>query len=224
MTTRTVCITGAGSGLGKDMALLFADKGYRIVLVGRNEQKLKDVKELIEKKGGQAFHYSFDIRSERDVQTNVKKILETTNVQILVNNAGIGHFGTILELTSEQINEMMDTNVYGTINMTRAFLPHLLEQPNSSIINIISTAGLRGKVKETAYCASKFAVRGFTEALQKELDGKVNVVAAYMGGMNTPFWDNSEFVKDPSILPNSYGVAKDIVDRFEKEQEIIIET
>jgi len=224
MTKQTVCITGAGSGLGKNMALLFAEKGFNIVLVGRNVEKLKEVGEEIEARGGQGLPISIDIRCESDVQTKVKKILENTSVQVLVNNAGVGHFGPFMELASEQIQEMMDTNLYGTIHMTKAFLPHLLKQPNSSIINIISTAGLRGKVNETAYCASKFAVRGFTEALQKELEGNVHVVAAYMGGMDTPFWEDSDFVKDPSVLPKPIQVAKEIVDRYEEDQEIIIES
>jgi short-subunit dehydrogenase len=76
------------------------------------------------------------------------------------------------------------------------------------VINIISTAGLKGKVNESVYCASKYAVRGFTESLQEELKDKLDVTAVYMGGMATPFWDQSTHIKDKSRLKSATEVAK----------------
>lgn len=98
------------------------------------------------------------------------------------NNAGIGYFGRLQEISPTEISQMIDTNVKGTIYVTKAILPTFLERNARKIMNIISTAGLRGKVLETAYCTSKFAVRGFTESLVKELEPtSISVSGVYMG-------------------------------------------
>ena len=120
----------------------------------------------------------------------------------LVNNAGVGHFGPFADNSKQQISEMLDTNVLGTILMTKAVLPLLLKNGEGRIMNIISTAGLRGKVNEAVYVASKFAVRGFTESLQKEYEGsQMKINAVYMGGMDTPFWDGKQSYNRYLSLP-----------------------
>ena len=114
---------------------------------------------------------------------------------------------------------MIDINVKGTILVTLGLLPHM----KGSIINIISTAGLKGKVNEAVYVASKFAVRGFTESLQKEYENSHLVITAvYMGGMNTPFWDETEHIKDKSRLKSPEDVAKEIKDKDDGRSEIHI--
>jgi len=106
--------------------------------------------------------------------------------------------------------------------MTQEALP-LLQKQGGRILNIISTAGLRGKVNESAYCASKFAQRGFTESLQKEFeDANVDVTGVYMGGMNTPFWDDSDHVDNPDRLKDPQSVAQYIIDHDDGRAEIHI--
>lgn len=123
-------------------------------------------------------------------------------------------------MKNNEIAEMIDTNVIGTIQMTGTILSHLNE---GHIINIISTAGLRGKVNEAVYCASKFALKGFTESLQKEYEGTgIKFTAVYMGGMDTPFWEDSDHIKDTSRLRSSSDVAEIIISQMEQD-EIIIE-
>lgn len=89
-------------------------------------------------------------------------------------------------------------------------------------MNIISTAGLRGKVNESVYCASKFAIRGFSESLLKELEGRIKVVAVYMGGMDTPFWNNTDHVKDKSRFKSPREVALKIKELDDGRCEIVI--
>ncbi|GEN46802.1 SDR family NAD(P)-dependent oxidoreductase [Alkalibacillus haloalkaliphilus] len=214
---KTALITGAGSGLGQALALEYANQDYTIYLVGRNEEKLNTSKDLIEQSGGQAKIFTCDI-TDWDAVSNLAKQID--QVDLLINNAGIGYFNTLEDLEKHEIDTMVNVNVNGMIYVTKHFLNNL-RSSNGRMLNIISTAGLKGKVQESAYCASKFAQRGFTESLQKELaEENVEVSAVYMGGMNTPFWEGSDFVKDPSFLPSPQDYAKQIVAQDDGRHEI----
>ncbi|WP_078381761.1 SDR family NAD(P)-dependent oxidoreductase [Sutcliffiella halmapala] len=204
----TILITGAGTGLGKELALVYAKKGHTIILTGRKNAPLQEVKAMIVADGGRAFSHTLDLTQLADVQRKVAAITEEHTVTYLINNAGVGCFGSLTELASEEIELAIQTNVLGTIYLTKELLPHLLKQQQPKIMNIISTAGQKGKVNESVYVASKFAVRGFTESLQKELEGKVMVTATYMGGMDTPFWNGTDHIKDKSRLKSPKEVAE----------------
>ncbi|MFC3885364.1 SDR family NAD(P)-dependent oxidoreductase [Bacillus songklensis] len=218
---KTVLITGAGTGLGKELALLYAKDNHQVILAGRTLSKLEKTKHLIKQLGGTAHIQQLDIRSPEKA---VKKLLLTHTIDILINNAGVGHFGHFHRLRHEEIEEMIDSNVKGTIYVTKALIEHLLSRPEGKIINIVSTAGLRGKVNESVYVASKFAVRGFTESLQKEYaDTRLSIIGAYMGGMDTPFWDKTDHIKDKSRLKPASDIAKFIYEKQHTNEDIIIQ-
>lgn len=215
-------VTGAGSGLGKELAFLFSKKGYHLLLVGRTIEKLARAKQEIEALGGNADILSLDISDNEAVGSKLSEVNERYQLAGLVNNAGVGHFGPFTEMDDTQIKEMLETNVWGTILMTKAILPFLSQNGEGRIINIISTAGLRGKVNEAVYVASKFAVRGFTESLQKEYEGAgIKFNAVYMGGMDTPFWDESTHVSDKSRFRTAKEVAEMIMDQIDQDSIII---
>lgn len=221
---KTIIMTGAGSGLGKELSLLMAEQGFHMILAGRNEDKLKAVQAQIEAAGGSASALTLDIRNVEDVKEKVLLLSKKYSIYGLVNNAGVGYFGPFAEISDQEIEGMFQTNAFGTINMTKAILPYLVLNKEGLVLNIVSTAGLRGKKDEAVYCASKFAVRGFTESLQKEFEGTdIRFIAAYMGGMDTPFWDSSSHVNDPSRFRSPAEIAKIIMGNLEKD-EIIIES
>ncbi|MEH6955940.1 SDR family NAD(P)-dependent oxidoreductase [Neobacillus drentensis] len=222
---KTIIITGAGSGLGKEIAHLLSQQDYHLLLTGRTLEKLITTKEEIIAMGGRADILQLDIGKAEYISQKVEEISHTyTNIYGLVNNAGVGHFGSFVEMDEHHITEMINTNILGTLLMTRAILPLLLKGSEGRIMNIISTAGLRGKVNEAVYAASKFAVRGFTESLQKEYEGSgIKFNAVYMGGMDTPFWDNSDHVKDTSRFRSPREVAEIIIEQIDQD-EIIIES
>jgi short-subunit dehydrogenase len=219
---KTIIITGTGSGLGKELAHLFSQKGYHLLLTGRTLEKLIATKEEINALGGRADILRIDIGNAEDVSQKVEEISHTYHIYGLVNNAGVGHFGPFVEMNEQHISEMINTNILGTLLMTKAILPQLLKGAEGRIMNIISTAGLRGKVNEAVYAASKFAVRGFTESLQKEYEGSgIKFNAVYMGGMDTPFWENSDHVKDTSRFRSPREVAKLIIEQMDQDSIII---
>ncbi|WP_217589715.1 SDR family NAD(P)-dependent oxidoreductase [Lentibacillus saliphilus] len=215
-----VAITGGGSGLGRALALKYAQHGYRVFLMGRTVKKLHMVQEEILRQGGQAEVVLCDIKEASSVRIAFQQIGE---LDVLISNAGIGHFGPFEDYSNRDIDETLDTNVKGSILTVQAALP-LIKASKGRILMIISTAGLRGKVNESIYCASKFAVRGFTESLQQEWKDKdYTITAVYMGGMNTPFWDQSDHVKDPSRLKGPQKVAETIFQEDDGRAEIIID-
>lgn len=191
-----ILITGSGSGLGAKLATTYASDGHHLVLMGRSKEKLETVKNEIEQHQGSAEVITCDLTKPDQVRDAVQQLLQQTTIDVVINNAGVGHFGPLHELTIEEMDTVIDTNVKGTIYLTKYLLPHLLERPTSRIMNIVSTAGLRGKVNESVYVASKFAQRGFTESLVKELENtNITVTAVYVGGMDTPFWDQTDHVE-----------------------------
>jgi short-subunit dehydrogenase len=221
---KTIIVTGAGSGLGKELALLFSQQGYHVLLTGRTVDKLSAVRKIILETGGTADVFELDLQNESDISSKIGEISKTHRISGLVNNAGVGHFGPFLNIQVSEITEMVHTNVLGTILMTKAVLPMLQEQGEGLVMNIISTAGLRAKVNEAVYVASKFAVRGFTESLQKEFENsRVKIKAVYMGGMDTPFWDGSNHITDSSRFRSPKEVAQIIMNQLDQD-EIIIES
>jgi short-subunit dehydrogenase len=221
---KTIIVTGAGSGLGKELALLFSQQGYHVLLTGRTVDKLSAVRKIIKETGGAADVFELDVQNGSDISRKIGQISKTHHISGLVNNAGVGHFGPFLNIQESEITEMLHTNVLGTILMTKAVLPMLQEQGEGLVMNIISTAGLRAKVNESVYVASKFAVRGFTESLQKEFENsRVRIKAVYMGGMDTPFWDGSNHKTDSSRFRSPKEVAQIIMNQLDQD-EIIIES
>lgn len=219
---KRIVITGAGSGLGAEIAKCYGEEGNHILLIGRSQSNLQNVAEEIIKRGGKADCFLCDISYMRSIEKLVQMIVDKyEGVDYLINNAGVGCFGPLSNIKDSDIDKMIDVNVKGTIFVTKSFLPYI----NERIINIVSTAGLRGKVNETVYCASKFGVRGFTESLQKELeDSNIKVTGVYMGGMDTPFWNNTNHIKDKSRLMSPEYVARQIKAQDDGRAEIIIES
>lgn len=192
MVKKIAVITGAGSGLGASLAKKYAEDGYHICLLGRTEDKLKRTAKVLSRfPNGDRSIFLVDVSSKQEVSNVFTKIKEYIGtVDVLVNNAGIGVFDLAENLSEEAVHQMIDINLKGTIFCTQEVLSDMKERNSGSILNIVSTAGLEGKMTESVYCASKFGVRGFHESLQVELEETdIHLFGAYMGGMKTEFWD-----------------------------------
>ena len=163
-------ITGGGSGLGKATALAFAKEGIDVAITGRNEKNLQETVAELKALGVNATYSKFDVGNHQEVKSGIEAIIkEFSSLDILVNNAGIAAFGTFLEMSPEDWQGMIQTNVMGMYYVTREVLPHLIKNNQGDIFNVSSTAGINGNAGTSAYSASKFAVIGLSESLMKEV-------------------------------------------------------
>jgi len=161
-----ILITGGSSGIGKETAKLCLEKGAKVVITGRDEQKLSQTAKEI---GAIPLH--FDISNLASIPTMAQKSIELLEGKIdtLINNAGIGAFPKLGEITAEDLQNVYTTNVFGLALLSQEIVASFKEQNFGNIINIGSTASLKGFVGGSIYAASKFAVRGMTQSWQAEL-------------------------------------------------------
>jgi 3-oxoacyl-[acyl-carrier protein] reductase len=163
-------VTGAGRGIGRATAIALAHEGVNVGLFARTESALKEVAAEIEGLGVKVAYSTVDVSSLDQVQQGIEKLTNTLGMaDILINNAGIGKFGTLLEMDPEEWKRMIDVNVMGTYYVTKTVLPQLIEKNGGDIINISSTNGLNGAATSSAYSASKFGIIGLTESLAQEV-------------------------------------------------------
>ncbi len=166
---KTIFVTGAGSGIGRATAKLFADRGYFVGLFDVNPQGLEETAAMLPE--GQRISMTFDVRDRAGWKRAVETFGQATNrrMHVLFNNAGVGKGGFIDEMTDDDIDLVLDVNLKGVINGVNAALPLLRETPGARIVNTASVAGIFGAPRMSIYCATKFGVRGLTDALDVEL-------------------------------------------------------
>ncbi len=220
---KAIIITGAGSGLGKELALMFSKQGYHTILCGRTEEKLANVKIEIEGAGGDASVLTLDIRNIEDVKEKMLILNKEFQLYGLVNNAGIGCFGRFAESSDQDADNLLSTNVLGTLHMTKAILPYLETNEAGLVLNIISKSGLEGKKNEVLFSTTEFAVRGFTESLQKEYEGtNIRLIPAFIPEMDTPFWEaHPELNHQPEPLADPKIVAREIFNQLDEDKTAI---
>ena len=184
---KVALITGARRGIGKAIALRFAREGLDLILAARTKQDLLAVQREVESMGRKCMVMSVDLRSPEAIQELVQHGLEVIgHIDILVNNAGVGYWKPVEELTLAQFDEMFEVNMRAVFLITKAVLPHMKSRGGGHIVNIASTSSRWTYPEGTLYCASKFAVLGFNEALAKELrPSGVRVTAICPGQVNT---------------------------------------
>lgn len=168
---KTAIITGAGKGIGRKTAFDLAKEGVNLGLVARSGGELEALcKELSSSYGIRAEYATADLSVQAEAESAAELLVEKLGqVDILINNAGIAQFGTLLEMDPNDWERVIRVNLMGTYYMTRKILPAILKQNEGSIINVASTAGEKGFATGSAYCASKFAIMGLTESLMQEV-------------------------------------------------------
>jgi acetyl esterase/lipase/short-subunit dehydrogenase len=182
---KVAALTGAGSGIGRALAVELARHGYALALADRDETGLAETARAVRDRTAVSLHV-VDVAQKTAVDAFAADVLaEHGQVDILINNAGVSIAGDVVELSVEEIAWLMDINFWGTIYSIKAFLPALLHTRDSTIVNLSSAFGIVAPAGQAAYAASKFAVRGFSEALREELRGRVHIVTVVPGGVKT---------------------------------------
>lgn len=185
---KAAIITGAGKGIGKATAIALAKEGVNLGLIARTAEDLESLQQQISGEYGVKVHIaSADISNAKEAETAVSNLIQALgSVDILINNAGIAKFGTLLDMDPSEWERIIQVNLMGTYYVTRAALPHMLEKQSGDIINVASTAGERGFATGSAYCASKFALLGLTESLMQEVrKSNIRVTALTPSTVNT---------------------------------------
>lgn len=182
MKGKVVVITGASSGIGKALAMLFAKKGSKVVIGARNHEKIREVAEQIKLAGGQVAFVQTDVSIENDCKNLIMTAVNSFGtVDILINNAGISMRALFENTDLSVIKKLMAVNFWGTVYCTKYALPYLLEQ-KGSVVGISSVAGIKGLPARTGYSASKFAMNGFMDSLRIEnLKKGLHVLVAFPG-------------------------------------------
>lgn len=185
---KVAVITGAGSGIGRALALQLAKSGANLALSDVNESGLNETATACRATGAKVLAKVSNAAALEQVQAFVKDVItEYSQVDMVFNNAGIALAQkSLIDLSYQDWERIMGVNLWGVIYGTKEFLPHLLQRPEAAVVNISSVFGLAGIPEQTPYCTTKFAVRGFTEALRGELaETNVEVYCVHPGGINT---------------------------------------
>jgi short-subunit dehydrogenase len=189
---RTAVITGAASGIGRATAQSLARRGCHLALADVNEAGLEETARSCAS-GARITYHRLDV-GERDAIAAFPDVVRNAhnNINLLVNNAGVALGGTFDQVSEADFDWLMAINFFGVVRMTRAFLPMLKASDEARIVNISSIFGIIAPPGQTAYSASKFAVRGFSEALRRELAGtSVGVTVVHPGGVATSIAKNA---------------------------------
>lgn len=189
LTGKVTLVTGAASGIGEAIAHTFAKSGAFVYVADLDETNSDRVANEITNDGGKASPLKLNVADHQDC-INAANVVHGKHgkLDILVNNAGIGHVGTILETTSEDLDRLHAVNVRGMFDLTKAFIPKMIESKYGVIVNMSSVGGVAAVKDRIAYCTTKFAVVGFTKclALDHALDGiRANCICP--GRVETPF-------------------------------------
>lgn len=220
---RVIVITGASSGIGRQLAEGFAARGAIVVGCGRSIIKLKEALKEVRRTSPRSTMIGCDISDAEQVRGMVKKILaDYGQIDILVNNAGIGMRKAFIETSLETVEQLMRTNYLGAVYCTHEALPSMIARRIGHIVNISSAAGKIGTLNMAAYCGSKFALNGWSESLYHELKPlgiKVSVICP--GPVQTDFnrdFHDSEPKAPPAMVVTTDAVCREIIKAIESDK------
>lgn len=219
---RTALVTGASSGIGRQLALRLAKEGARVALVARRESELESLAAEIRAQSGEAIVLPCDVSNAAEVAATAKQALEQLgSIDILVNNAGYGGHSTFLDWDMEDIERLMRVNYFGALYFTKALLPQMVDRKTGWLVFISSVSGRIASPEKAAYAATKFAMTGFAEALSMEVEPSgVHLLTVYPGVIDTPFFSDqmlskmSQKTRDSMAKPD--GLVEAIVNGLAK--------
>lgn len=206
---KTALITGASSGIGRQVALDLAALGLQVILVARRQDRLVSIQKEIENSGGKADYFVCDLENEIARRNLIAQLLETEKVDILINNAGFGWYGFYADMPWEIAQNLVEVNITAMLSLTRALLPGMRDRGYGHIINIGSIAGGFPNQGVAVYAASKAFMDAFTTALYREMRGSgVQVSVVRLGPVKTDFFDTAKKSENGNEVPGeSFSIS-----------------
>jgi NADP-dependent 3-hydroxy acid dehydrogenase YdfG len=202
---KTIIVTGASSGVGEELSLRFASKGWNVCAIARSRNTL----ELLKQRYPDCISiFPCDVANPAQVAATINAIVDAfEEIDVLVNNAAVFEMTPFESQDATKIAEIVDTNLKGVMYCSRFVLPSMIEKASGIIVNIASVAGTHGIPQQAVYCASKHGVVGFADALAQEIVGKgVRVATLCPGGIDTPLWRQGK-ARYPGDLSRTMQVA-----------------
>ena len=221
---KVAVVTGAGRGIGKAIALKLAEAGANVVVSARTKSEIESVAKQIEKMGRKSIAVQADVSQESDV----KKLIfiaadKFGTVDILINNAGVGSFAPVAELSVTEFDTMWNVNMRGVFLCTQTVLPHMMKQKSGDIVNIASLAGRNAFVGGAGYGATKWALIGFGRSLMLEVrKNNIRVITICPGSVDTEFDPHSTKPKDTSRIPKADDIAQVVVDALQMPRHVMV--
>ena len=223
MSKKVAVISGGTSGIGKRMVPMFLKSGFKVVTFSRNKSKINLLKRELTEYSEDLICYQGDVSSIKDISRISKSVKKQfKKVNYLVNNSGTNVLNPIHKIKIKDWENIINVNLTGVFYLTQSMLPLL--KKDSVILNMGSLASRNGFPNWSAYCASKFGLKGFTEALKEEMrPKKVRVVHAEIGATNTAIWNNLDGKWDRSVMMNDSEVAHILFDSITKVKSVNVD-
>jgi NAD(P)-dependent dehydrogenase (short-subunit alcohol dehydrogenase family) len=214
---RTTIVTGSSTGNGFETSLMLARNGFYTYATMRNLDKSKTITDIARKDGLPLEVLQLDVTDDKSVKDAIDTILgKRGRIDVVVNNAGYDVFGAVEDLSVEELKAQFETNFFGAIRVMKAVLPTMRKQRRGTIVNVSSVGGLVGIPLNSAYISSKFALEGFSESMQYELEEfGIKVILIEPGVVKTNFFENSKAAKNTASSNSPYAeLAKKVSEGF----------
>lgn len=221
---KSILLTGASRGIGREIALAFAREGNKLTLVGRNEDALEETRAGVEQAGGQAIVAAGDITDAAWRESVVQKTVQTYGgLDIVVNNAGVVSAGLLDDISEEDVNKQLQINLVAPILLTRTALPALRKSGEAAIVNISSIFGLVGMPFYATYGATKSGIGHFGEAMRRELaDDGIHVMTVYPSATDTPMMETAGLAEAGFAYDTPEAVAKALLEGLQADELTVV--
>jgi 3-oxoacyl-[acyl-carrier protein] reductase len=217
-------VTGAGRGIGKAIALSLAREGVDVALCSRTKSEVDAVAREIEKMGRRSLAVQADVSQEKDVENVISETIKKFGrIDVLINNAGIGYFANVKDLSVNEFDQMWAINMRGVFLITRAVIPTMIQQQSGDIVNIASLAGRNAFVGGAGYSATKWALIGFSRTLMLEVrQHNIRVITICPGSVNTTFGLPELRTSSSDWMPTADDVAQVVVNALKMPRHVML--
>jgi short-subunit dehydrogenase len=219
-----IWITGASSGIGKAVALEFAKIGCNVFISARRAQELERLKDEAGKPGDNIYPFPCNVASSTNVDQTVKKIINEFDLSCVINNAGVTSFKNASDNSVNEINDIINTNLLGSIYSTKSVLPTFIKNESGTIINILSVVVDKTFTRSSVYAASKMGLLGYSNSLREEVrKHNIRVINVIPGATETSMWSQEIRKEKGELMMNPESIARIIVSAYLQKDNLVIE-